>query len=169
MEIIRDTFRTYHHALSRFIHSPRILVALGIVALLALVWFTFPVSQRGGGSALPPSDRPTPYEFAGGGKQRCRVEPFEVVVAPGATVEQSVIHTPSYSNAPYRLFIGDLPHGVSIFFHPDAGRGGGVSQLEIRAAPDAPSGSYSIAVLYREKQEDGATASAVCQLNLIVR
>ncbi|MDO8469699.1 MAG: hypothetical protein Q7S84_01605 [bacterium] len=168
MEFIHREFRAYWHTLSRLARSPRITTALGFVVLIAIVWFVLPASRRGGGSALPPRDEPAFEEFSGGGMQRCRVEPFEVVVVRGASVRQRVIRIPSRSDAPYRLLVGDLPRGVTASLHPDAGRGGDTSELDIRALSDAPSGSYSAMLLYRETQEDGTATSAVCQLNLII-
>ena len=129
--------------------------------------------------------------FDQGARQQCVVAPFSQRVSPGENTDLSLqlfsdLTTPSstpkkgvptstlpdgYQHAMYQTSVGSLPVGVSAYI-----ASGGASSdtsstqtIHVNVNSAASPGSYSLLVIYRERQDDASMRSTGCQFNLIVQ
>lgn len=103
-----------------------------------------------------------------GAEQNCAVDPFSQELQPGGTAAFTVDLHPSINGVSYNLLLGHLPQGVSAAFGIPSGPIAATSSLVFRADASTMSGSMNIAVIYQENEENGATLSNFCQLNIDV-
>jgi hypothetical protein len=127
--------------------------------------------QTGGNTATPPTDiipedRESDLDLSP--KHSCTASPFSVTVSPGESAQFLVTLNPSgTSTNTYTLGVGELPtklHGsVAASTTPNA------AIIDIGTESDAPSGSYSLSLLYNEIESDGRVSRTACQYNLVVQ
>jgi hypothetical protein len=117
---------------------------------------------------LPPT-RPKIVTFDPDAKQTCSVNPFSQPIAQGESGSAVVTLVPSYFNAPYDLFTGDLPSGVSASIDQPSGVGAVTPKITFSVAADAGKGSFNVVVVYEEKDIGGKIFANYCQLNLVVQ
>ncbi|HVN26504.1 MAG TPA: hypothetical protein VMT99_02520 [Candidatus Paceibacterota bacterium] len=135
--------------------------------------------------AIPQAD-----VFQQGAHQQCVAAPFSQTVARGTSASYAIelfsgLTTPSttvkpgasapslpngYQHPLYSVRLGSLPPGVSSSLVP-----GPVTDATstvtatLSASARAARGSYSLLVIYRERQDDASLRSTGCQLNLVVQ
>ncbi len=105
-----------------------------------------------------------------GAAHRCAVTPFTGDIERGGrAVQFSLAVSPSRALAPFTISFGGLPNGVGAAASPDRGVGAQRVAVQFVAAPDAQTGSFSVAVVHQEVQPDNSILSNICQVNLLVR
>jgi hypothetical protein len=134
-------------------------------------------------SWTPPADeviiqKPTISEtdvFEQGAHQQCVVAPFSEPVAPGASASFSLqlfsgLAPTSTQQAVYQTQVGSLPVGISAtIVDGKASNTSSTQSIHVTASASAPAGSYSVLVLYRERQDDASMRSTGCQMNVVVQ
>ena len=120
-----------------------------------------------------------------GAKQKCSVDPFSESIAPGGSARLPLAllsglsaASSSPSGTPlappyqplYRVSLGSLPPGVWGDIQSQASSVESSTQtISLHASRSVAPGSYSLLVIYRERQEDGTVRSAGCQFNLVIQ
>jgi hypothetical protein len=99
---------------------------------------------------------------------RCSVTPFSQKIKGGEQANYSIFLVPSVSDFPFELNFGDLPRGVNAVLSQTNGFAPSEINLGFNTLPDAQIGSFSLVIIYRERQEGGALLPNFCQLNLII-
>jgi hypothetical protein len=96
----------------------------------------------------------------------CTVEPFTTKITQGEDASISLIIKVDKETSPLSVAIGDLPFNVEGGFPQteSVGRSGleKILKIQIRANPNAQTGSFMIPVLY----SSGKNPQSICQFNL---
>lgn len=124
----------------------------------------------------PPQNLPTPTQalqnaFSPWAAQTCTIDPFSASVSPGDATTLLLKLTPpeepsssvASSSFLYDVSIGTLPYGVTAYLTTS---NPGNDTIALDTTAFAPPGSYSVVVVYRERQKDGSILPNYCQFNL---
>jgi len=112
--------------------------------------------------------------FEQGAHQQCVVSPFSRTISAGeaATLSLQLFSglTTSTEKAVYQARMGSLPVGISATItNGPSTNVSSTDALHVSASEKALPGSYSILVIYRERQDDASMRSTGCQMNLVVQ
>lgn len=129
--------------------------------------------------APPPQNIPSPEQafknvFSPWAKQICSVDPFSASVARGDTVAfllklippEIPSSTKTSSAFMYDAAVGSLPTGVSSYLTTSAPDS---DTIVLKTTPFAVPGSYTVVVVYHERQADGTVLPNYCQFNVVIR
>ena len=132
-----------------------------------------------------PQNFPTPAQalqeaFSPWAAQVCAVTPFSATIEPGASAAFLLKLIPSAASSTasstpggvasssflYEASIGSLPDGATSYLTKT---GSGNDTIVVQTTPAIARGSYSIVVVYRERQHDGSILPNYCQFSLDVQ
>ncbi|HVM76704.1 MAG TPA: hypothetical protein VMU07_00950 [Candidatus Paceibacterota bacterium] len=129
--------------------------------------------------------------FQQGAEQQCVAVPFSQTVSPGGSAAFNLqlfsgLTTPfskpkkgttatstlpqGYQHPIYDIRLGSLPSGVSyVLNHGPMSDATSTAAIIMNVSSKATQGSYSLLVIYRERQDDASFRSTGCQLNLVIQ
>jgi hypothetical protein len=115
-----------------------------------------------------PSSLDEPGVFDLEAKHSCIITPFSASIPHGGGGHLIANLTPSTSGRPFVAEFGELPQGVvgEVIKNPSSTTS---LFLDMQTSLTAPTGSYSLMFVYREKQPDGRTIPNFCQYNLVIQ
>lgn len=102
-------------------------------------------------------------------RHSCEVRPFVTEIRAGSNTVFTVTLLPSSKTTQFTVELGDLPTGISASLNPLIGTTPPVLTVNLSAQPELPSGSFSLVLIYKERQSNGVFLPNFCQYNVIVR
>ena len=98
----------------------------------------------------------------------CAAQPFRVYLPLGESANFRVELNESELGKSYRVYLGDLPYGVTASLVNYEGQEAREALVTLEAAADAQQGDFSIVINYDEQIGLGVEKNIKCQFNLII-
>ena len=98
----------------------------------------------------------------------CALEQFSQTVKPEDKASFEILLKPSAPGRNYRLSPSGFPKGVNGVLTEDFQGETPSVRVDLDISPDAPAGSYTLALRYEEEDDEGEYLLNMCKYNLII-